>query len=159
MPTNTYVPLATLTLTATDTSITFSSLPTSGYRDLIFVLVGKSTPNDTAPRIRFNGDSGSNYTYVYMQGSSGGAASSSGTNTYIDSYILSSNTCTTIHHIMDYSATDKSKTVLSYRDLAGVDTMRQAQRWANTSAITSLEVFVPSNSLAIGTQISLYGIA
>ena len=156
MPTPTYVPLGTVTLVATDTSITFSSIPAT-YRDLILVASGKGT-GDLSLRTRFNADSGSNYSYVYMQGGNDGVQSGSGTLSYVDSFFVSANTCTTIHQIMDYSATDKHKSVLTTRVLAASYVDRFAQRWANTSAITSMEVFASSNAYAIGSTFSLYGL-
>jgi hypothetical protein len=94
-----------------------------------------------------------------MQGGNDGVQSGSGTLSYVDSFFVSANTCTTIHQIMDYSATDKHKTVLTTRILAASYVDRFAQRWANTSAITSMEVFASSNAFAIGSTFSLYGIA
>jgi hypothetical protein len=64
----------------------------------------------------------------------------------------------TIVHIMDYSATDKHKTVLSRANRAssGVDAI--AGRWASTSAITSIKYFASGRTLDIGSTVALYGI-
>jgi hypothetical protein len=61
--------------------------------------------------------------------------------------------------IMDYSATDKHKSVLTRYDLAGLETHAHATRWANTAIITTLEIFgIDTETLAAGTTLSLYGI-
>lgn len=157
MATPTYIALATTTLSGGETSVTLSSIPTSGYRDLILVIAG-SASTGAGLRVRLNGDTGSNYTYVYMQGSSGGVASNSGTNSWVDSFI-STDQCTTIHQFLDGNATDKHKTVLSTRSIGGSDVMRLAQRWANTSAISSMLVyFSNSATFTAGTTISLFGV-
>ena len=59
MPTPTYTPLATVTLGTAASSVTFSSIPAT-YRDLILV-VNATTSADGIPSLRFNGDSGNNY--------------------------------------------------------------------------------------------------
>jgi len=72
---------------------------------------------------------------------------------------------TFISSIMDYSATDKHKTVISRFNRVGGDatsadgTGAVAVRWADTSAITSIVIFPTANTLASGSTFSLYGIA
>ena len=61
--------------------------------------------------------------------------------------------------IMDYSATDKHKTALARNNVAGIGVEASATRWANTAAITSVQVYVDTGSFAIGTTLSLYAIA
>lgn len=154
--TPTYVLLNQITLAAASSSVTFSNIP-QNYGDLVLVITG-SASGGAGLRTQLNSDTGSNYAYVYMQGSSGGAVSSSGTNAWIDSYIDSSQ-CTTIHQFFDYSATDKHKSVVTARSIGGVDTMRLAQRWASTNAINNLYIyFSNASTFAIGTTISLYGV-
>jgi hypothetical protein len=61
---------------------------------------------------------------------------------------------------MDYSATNKHKTVLVRADNANSITMAHAARWANTSAITSIVLtsFEGAGNFAIGSTFSLYGV-
>jgi hypothetical protein len=61
---------------------------------------------------------------------------------------------------MDYSATDKHKTVLSRNNVAGGGVDAFANRWANTAAITSVEVRVSTGGqfFATPTTLSLYGV-
>ena len=56
---STMTPIATNTLTAVASSVTFSSIP-STYTDLVLVLQGSFDSADDV-RFRFNGDTGSNY--------------------------------------------------------------------------------------------------
>ena len=66
-----------------------------------------------------------------------------------------------IAQIMDYSATDKHKTVLvrgNYdQPSVGRFVEAQASRWANTAAINSIAVSSTSN-LGVGSRIDLYGV-
>jgi hypothetical protein len=159
MPTSTYTPLATVTLGGSDSSITFSSIPAT-YRDLIMVINGSTTANADFG-LRFNGDSGANYSFVYIGGAgstSVSGASASETQVVLDAYFWrSSERGLVVAQIMDYSATDKHKTVLSRNNVgnAGVDAF--ANRWANTAAINSILLFT-GQAFATGTTISLYGV-
>jgi len=159
MPTPTYTPLATTTLVSTSTSITFSSIPAT-YRDLRLII--SVPPSGAAPRmlLRINGDSGTNYSGVRMYGT--GSSTASNTTSGNEVYVLdASNTGGAIvkADIMDYSATDKHKTLLIRMDDSAAIVFGIAARWANTAAITSLGVSASVNSYPVGTVISLYGIA
>jgi len=165
MPTNTYTALATLTVAVTDTQIDFASIPAT-YRDLVLVIgSAKSVLSNPAVVARFNSDSGTNYPYVRMTGNgstAGAAAISSDTflNLAAAFGINTSDNATILIQIMDYSATDKQKTVLSRSNLTSAGVEGIAGRWASTAAITSISVFLTSsNSFAAGTTFSLYGIA
>jgi hypothetical protein len=161
MPTPTYTPLATITLGSSASSITFSSIPAT-YRDLVLV-VNATIPNEGVPRARVNGDSGSNYSRVDMYAEPSGVYSNAATQTYFDlgrsgtGFTGSLFMC--VINFMDYSATDKHKTVLgrnsddNTRALAAT-----AQRWANTAAINQIQVILSANTYAAGSTFSLYGI-
>jgi hypothetical protein len=151
MPTPTYTPLATVTL-GTAASVTFSNIP-STYRDLIFVVRG------TSLNLRVNGDTGSNYSNVSMYGTGSTAASGSETTTFFYTNWFGTGTTANRMYIcqfMDYSATDKHKTILLRGDLADAESNANAGRWANTSAITSISIV---GTPAAGSTFSLYGIA
>lgn len=156
MPTPTYTAIATITLASTDSEIVFSSIPAT-YRDL--VLVVKPIVSTTAfGQIRFNGVSTSSYSWVYAYGDSGGAGSVASSNTFIDANAMNTN-FQGIYQIMDYSATDKHKTVLHRTgDLTANYVVMQASRFASTAAITSINFFVTSNTFNARTTLSLYGI-
>jgi hypothetical protein len=156
-----YVSLATTTLGSTSSSVTFSSIPAT-YRDLIVVVAG-TTSGAVGVALRFNSDSGSNYSYVLMDGYGSGspASSSSASDTSLNIGVLGNGQGSTRYQVMDYSATDKHKTALNRTDAISWAGVRAgAGRWANTSAITSVQVFTNGvNTFSSGTSFSLYGVA
>lgn len=155
--TNTYTPLATVTLGGSDTDIVFSSIPGT-YRDLILVVEGTSNVSSNA-YLYFNGDTTSgNYANVFAAGN--GSSPSSGSNgigAYVGG-IYGSNRSLNIIQVMDYSATDKHKTRLSRMSVAGAEVSMIAGRWANTAAVTSMTFTLISNTMSTGTTLSLYGV-
>jgi len=155
VPTPTYTALANITLGSSASSVTFSSIPAT-YRDLVLVVVGTATA-DATWGLRFNGDTGSNYPYVEMNGDGASTTSTTSTLTFFRIGRTTGTQGTTIIQIMDYSATDKHKTGLSRTGPANEIVRAVASRWANTAAITSI---VTNNvTFASGTTLSLYGIA
>jgi hypothetical protein len=158
-PVSTYVPIATYTVTGSpDASVTFSSIPAT-YRDL-FIACNFSAGTAGTFSIRANGDSGTNYSRVWMLGSGSGSGNS-GTSTN-DAYRLFSYSATQavgIAQIMDYSATDKHKTLLWRGNDASAEVIAIAARWANTDAINQVEIFSADGTFSVGSTFSLYGIA
>jgi hypothetical protein len=155
MPTATYIALANITLTGTDNSVAFSSIPAS-FRDLVLVWNGDST----SVGVRLNSDSGSNYPQVFTQNAS--SYSSTDTSIALSNFGWSGNPHMFICNIMDYSATDKHKTVLSRASIETATTGRSvimhAARWANTNAVNTVTVFNFSGNMSAGVTIALYGI-
>ena len=134
-------------------SVTFSSIP-STYKHLQIRFIGRSTVsnvNDGYISMRFNSDSGGNYTFLhYLQGdgatASAGALYTSGWDN-IYSSIAAGNTATAsvfgtgIVDILDYTSTNKYKVV---RHLSGMDNNGAGKvglgsgNWNTTNAITSI---------------------
>ena len=165
MATNTYVALATQTLSSSATSVTFSSI-SNGYTDLILVANTIVPTGNTFPEcsLRFNSDTGSNYSSTYLLGLSSSAISGRASNiTYADCGYLSANSGnpnTRIINIMNYSNTTTNKTVLVRgSSVNGNQVISYANLWRNTAAITSIDVFTQSGTYAAGSTFSLYGIA
>ena len=161
MPTPTYTALATVTLASTASSVTFSSIPAT-YRDLILTFTASnSAAGLTYSVIRVNGQTGSIYSKVAMLGLANNTTTSySTTTTSIETGDLAPSEATfEIHQFMDYSATDKHKTVLTRwnaRNATIVDA--EASRIAITSAITTISVATASSSYASGSTFNLYGV-
>jgi hypothetical protein len=162
--TPTYIPLATITLSSAQSSVTFGSISQS-YRDLVLVCNSRSlyTANNVDDFVvEFNGDTGSNYSTVFMAGYSGGAVSETATNARVG-YLQTSSSGNTslgtqIAQINDYAQTDKQKTFLGRASSTDRATATAA-RWANTAAITSIKVFgIRGSSFAINSTFNLYGI-
>lgn len=151
----TYVALANITLGSSASSVTFSSIPAT-FRDLVVVVNGK-TSADSILMISFNGDTtATNYFRVDMRGDSSGVNSASGNDRYMANFAATDSSTLRLD-IMDYS-TDKHKTFLS-RNAQIADRVRYwANRWANTAAITSVNIAPDGNTFASGTTLALYGI-
>lgn len=163
MPTATYIPLATITLSSTDSQIDFANIPNT-YKDLILICSSQPSTGNKNLLMRVNSDSGSNYTGVFMSGDGSSTASSVSADTnrvQLDSRAYGNTSNTHLHLIqfMDYSATDKHKTILTRASAAGLGVDAFASRWASTSAITSISIFYDAASVASGSTFSLYGIA
>jgi hypothetical protein len=159
MPTNTYTPLATVTLGSAAASITFATIPAT-YRDLILVLSGSSA-TDQSIWLQFNGDTGSNYPWVYGGGNGSSAFAGSGTNTgmFVGSSIGGSYTKNHIVSIMDYSSTNKHKSTLSRDNASSNQVLMLAGRWPNTAAITSVRIFGNGgHNFNSGFTANLYGV-
>jgi len=156
-----WVPLAEITLTSTDSEITFGSIPNT-YRDLIVVFNGKISGDFDTPT-NFNSDSSASYYMVNMRGDGSSTASSANTASTLFSLglrnviISSSDEIVSVIQIMDYSATDKHKTALKRVNSASKQTYAEAVRWANTSAITSIRFQVSGGTFSIGSTFALYG--
>ena len=162
MATPTYIALATTTLSSAASTVTFSSIPTSGYRDLVLIVEALGNASSGANvLVTFNSDSGSNYPYVGMSGNGSTAISFSGTSTSISGFgsdgttkVLSS------FQILDYSVTDKHKPVLVRVNRPDLVVQARAARWANTSAITTVTITDNlANGYAAGSTFYLYGVA
>jgi hypothetical protein len=155
MPTNTYTPLATVTLTGTDSQILFSNIP-STYRDLILVVQQFVSSGETL--VYFNGDTGSNYSTVTMRA---GAENTTFSATFTAPGIRPQNSVGGANdyfqlQIMDYSATDKQKTTLLRSGNGSTAyTQSHAVRWSNTAAITSIRC---DGNYTAGSMFSLYGV-
>jgi hypothetical protein len=155
--TQTYIPLQTVKLSGSASSITFSNIPQT-YKDLILVAKGISTGGAYDQAINFN-NSSTGYTCVIMwsQGTSNGVASSSFIIDYYGSVSSTQDAITTVH-IADYSVTNKNKTYLSRSNRAGNGLDLITGRWNSTAAITTLKYFLNGGTLAAGTTVSLYGV-
>ena len=156
--TATYDLIASNVLTSSAASVTFSSIPAT-YRDLVLVMNVTSTYALTT--MRFNSDTGSNYTAVRMAGDGSSASSGTQSTTFIDCYIEAStgNRSMSIVQINDYSATDKHKPVLIRATSPHARTVAIAARWANTSAINSITLNAfDTYQYEAGSSFHLYGI-
>lgn len=163
MPTTTYDLIASNVLSVATASITFSSISAS-YRDLVLVIDGEGGNGDFFPRLQFNSDTASNYSWLNAQGNGTTTASffsNSETGQQIGNgvYFSISNRTQVTAQIFDYSMTNKHKTILSRANRANLGTEMLAGRWASTSAINTIRLYSSNgNTLAAGTSIYLYAI-
>lgn len=166
---NTYEAIATQTVTGSAAAtVTFSSIP-STYTDLVLVMQPAAGFETENVGIRFNSDTGNNYSYTKLTGNGSTATSTRATNFSRINMCDSIGTTTTlgnltiICNIMNYANSTTNKTTLSRSNQAtgtypGVETM--VGLWRNTAAITSVTAMQSgSATFSIGSTFSLYGIA
>jgi len=159
MATPTYDLLASTTLATAASSVTFSSINQT-YGDLIFVCDYRGATTFSALWGEVNSDVGNNYNFVIAQGEGGNATSQALTNQDRFSFgnTPSTESQMSVIQFLDYSATNKHKSVLSRENRANDRVLMRASRWANTAAITQVR-FNSSSNFAIGSTFNLYGIA
>jgi hypothetical protein len=156
---STYTPIATTTVSGTGTSsVSFSSF--SGYTDLILVING-SVGSNCGLQMKFNSDSGSNYSFTRITGDGSSATSDRSSNaSFMElGYYLSSAQNMNVIQIMNYSNSTTYKTVLNRAsaNTANIGAQAYVELWRSTSAITSLAV-TASGNYSNGTTFTLYGI-
>lgn len=145
------------------TSITFGSggtIPqTYKHLQIRYTSTGTSTGNEI---IRFNGDTGSNYSWHVMYGNGAGSALAAAGSSTAFTYLGNINTSAPnagIVDLLDYTNTSKYKTM---RALCGTDTNGAGEIglfsgvWQSTSAITS--VTISFSNIAQYSSFALYGI-
>ena len=152
--TNTYIALATTTLSSATSTVTFSSIPAT-YRDLIVVVNARSSTGTTSEfRINPNGSTADGTRVVMF-----GVGSSVSSNLAVGTLPTSSDQFNQfIIQIMDYAQTDKHKTMLTRQSWANATVDAQAMRWAQTTAITSIQLQGVTQTMAVGSTFSLYGV-
>ena len=175
-----YESIATTTVGAGgSSSITFSSIP-STYQHLQIRMIGKAADTNIEQynaRIRFNGDTGANYTLHFIRGygttlDKGGYTSQ--TNAYggVSAFPSSNGVYANVFgsvvvDVLDYNNASKNKTV---RAIGGYDANGvgngtndagqagfNSSLWLNTSAITSITIYSDSNFVQY-SSFALYGI-
>ena len=162
---STYTPIATTTLSSTQTTVTFSSISGS-YTDLILVAVMKTTGANYQPILRYNSDSGSNYSSTTVWGN----GSTAGTNRHTNQNGIYANPGSGIGtagefmpwiiNIMNYSNTTTYKTSVERFNNTPSVVNAGVGLWRNTAAITSVSLVAEagSNDFQIGSTFTLYGV-
>ena len=160
----TYDKIATTTLGSAAASITFSTIAAS-WTDLRLVLIA-SVDTYSPGWIRFNSDSGNNYSFTNLDGN-GSYASSSQYSLYSkivagkSSLQISSNWSFYTLDIFSYTGSTYKTSLLSESaDHNGYgDASVQVNLWQSTSAITSINLLLSgTQNYAAGTTATLYGI-
>lgn len=151
-------------------SIDFTSI-SSAYKHLqirIMARNGSTASGGNYLGMRFNSDSGSNYTYHALQGdgSSATAAGLASQNTVYLQRMANNNDASSIYGVLvvdllDYANTNKYKTV---RNLGAYDAngsgriYLSSSVWMNTAAISSISITPESSTFAQYSSFALYGI-
>ena len=157
----TYTPIASITLGAAAASVTFSSIPQT-YTDLVLVQTSTNTGSGgtAGVEIQFNGDTGTNYSCTEILGNGSSASSTRlSSSTFINAGASSSaNQTNSIYHIMNYANATTNKTLLCRANDPGSFLRLVVGLWRNTSAVSSIRVYHPTNIFAAGATFNLYGI-
>jgi hypothetical protein len=162
MATATYVPLATQTLGSAGT-VTFSSIP-STYTDLRLVVsvIGNSGNPIT---FRFNGDTGTNYSWTMLDGTGGGTGSISTTSASLDTMGAYLNGLSTTPQmgtldIFSYAGSTYKTSLSSWAgDQNGSGEVEViVHLWRSTSAINSIALTNNGTNFSAGSTFTLWGI-
>lgn len=173
MATNTYVALDQVTLGSNGGPINFTNIPQT-YKDLRIVIRGGFVDSGFMIGVRVGNtsvDTGQNYSYTTMRGSSSSATSTRKSNMVFGALCQQGgnnlNNFITVD-FMNYSNTVTHKTWISRYGNAGEGTDAVVSLWRSTAAINTISIaecgdggsgsFNYGNMLA-GTTVSLYGIA
>lgn len=163
----TYEPIQTQVLASPTGTVTFSSIPQT-YTDLILVNMYATTVLNEDAIMRFNSDTGNNYSFTTLRGNGSSAVSSRTTNNSfiyldVDSSGTTLNTgIQTTTHLQNYSNATTYKTTLGRSGTLGgsyTGTTLLAGLWRNTTAITTISVIASgSTTFVTGSSFTLYGI-
>ena len=166
--TNSYESIATVSLTGTQTTITFSSIP-STYKHLQVRFIARSTRVSAGDymNMRLNSDSGTNYSKHDINGDGSGAGSTAqSTVAQIEFNRIAAANATSgvfgvgVIDLLEYANTNINKTA---RALIGYDNNGSGQihfnsgNWRSTAAVTSIS-FTCNNDFAANSHFALYGI-
>lgn len=160
----TYEPIATTTLSSAQQTITFSSISGS-YTDLVLIASRRYSNAGTGAEntfIRFNNDSGANYSMIYMVNGPGTGSfenfnslyTSAGGNEVSERYSID------IWNFFNYSNTTTYKSSLFAHNFGNAMMQKWQGTWLSTSAINRIDIIGSgSATFAIGSTFTLYGIA
>ena len=153
----TYEPIASVTLGSATNTLSFTGIPGT-FTDLILIINNVDTVQGSGKRIRFNGDSGSNYSRTFIYGNGGSAVSGRNSNQANVDMPTSTTRYTERVQIMSYANTSVFKTLLYDFAMPSYLIGRMVSLWRSTSAITSMEISSGGVNFAAGSTWSLFGI-
>jgi hypothetical protein len=163
---STMTPIASMTLTSTASSISFSNIP-QGYTDLKIIASVKQSA-DSPAYIQFNGDSGGNYSTTNIGGDGSSYASQRisnwGNGIWYRSELISEGSYFGLVEIdiNNYQNSSVYKTIISRASVtSGTNTVMVggvAGLWRSNAAITYINFYPASTTWESGSTITLYGI-
>jgi hypothetical protein len=163
--------IATTYLAGTAASVEFTSIPAT-YEHLQLRVSGRQNSAGSAGgnfHIRFNGDTGTNYSNHTMQTYGGTSINADGYTGFAYVYLagrLSGPTsdaaqyATTIIDIADYANTNKNTTMMAMSESISASNylVFLSALWDNTAAVTTILLYPSSASFARGSEFTLYGL-
>ena len=167
---NTYQLISSNVLSSSAASVTFSSIPAT-YTDLVLRITARGTRVNTVAilYLRFNGDTGTNYSDTTVVGNGATASSTRSTSNtvllvgVIPAANATSNTFGSAETYIPSYTVSQNKPVGSFAvqedNITTAYAYGTAALWRNTAAITSIEALPSINDFAAGSSFYLYGIS
>lgn len=153
----TYEPIATTTLGSASATVDFTSIP-STYTDLVLVFSG-STSSGNLGKLRFNSDTGSNYSCTILWATGSYKTSSRYTEPYLWVIPASANVMqNAIISINNYANANTYKTYLARANMPIESVGTTIGLWRNTNAITGIQFALSSGNYTSGSTFTLYGV-
>jgi hypothetical protein len=165
---NSFESISTAAITTTTSTVTFSSIP-STYDHLQIRILGRTSLGGAPDNVymRFNSDSGTNYTNHYLWGNGTNATSSGGGSA--DTFVsgrqpgtdsLANTYGASIIDVLDYGNTNKFKTIRVFTgwDVNGSgEAFYSSGVWRNSNAVSTITL-TNSFSWLPNSHLALYGI-
>jgi hypothetical protein len=160
-PENGYDALASITLAASSSSVTFAGIPTNYKHLQIRYSLTAAAAADTT--IRFNDDTGSNYASHLLRGNGSAAQAYSYTSQSAANvqFNIGYNVSVAVIDVLDYQNLNKNKTIRSF---AGWDNNGNGNMdlwsgaWFSTSAVTSCTLTAATTTFSANSIFALYGV-
>lgn len=166
MATANHVLLQRITVTDPVSSVTFNSIPQTGYTDLKLVVSTRTNAGNNWGYITLNGSS-SSFTAKNIFGNGSSTYSQNRTDNILTGFYnqgtATANTFSNAElYFPNYTSSNYKSVSIDFvtedNSTSGAIAGMQAELWSNTAAITSI-TFTPYDSLVAGSTFSLYGIA
>ena len=163
-----YELIETITLASSVSSIEFTSIPQDGVDLLLKVSLRSFVDYSDLANVRVNSDSGSNYSGIRLRGNGSSADSSSWTSN-TEAFIPMSHKLDTSStfgngqiYFSNYAgSSNKSFAIDAVSENNATTAQQQIYAWTylQTTAITSIQLIMPSGNFALNTTASLYKIS
>ena len=160
--------IATATGNGSVTSLDFNSISSSYQHLQLRCIFQRNGGTQLDVGLRFNSDTGSNYSMHSLSGDGSAVAAAGSANTsYINAGIGSGTSTSNIYgvaimDILDYASTTKNKTVRTFTGVDKNNTEGSVKLysgvWRNTNAITSITIYTFGDAINTNSTFALYGI-
>jgi len=165
---NTYVLIASNTLSSTAASVTFSSIPGT-YTDLVLRVSARDSADTpiSSLTMTFNSDTATNYSQTILAGSGSAASSSRTTSVSGDARVVIQPSTYTTNVFGSFEIYIPNYTVsankpysyfgVTENNATAAEIRANAALWRNTAAISTITLAAPNNFVS-GSSFFLYGI-
>jgi hypothetical protein len=164
----TYDLISSNTLSSTSSSVSFTGI-SSVFTDLVLSVSASGSSAGLDVRLRFNSDTGTNYSYTYLSGYTNATSGRSSSATYIQAtnFVgLGGTTAESNTLRLDINKANNTSAhkqiIMRNHTIRHIDAYREVMlfsgQYRSLSAISNIEIYVPSGAFAVGSIFSLYGI-